>query len=196
MSKVSTKKIAITGGIGSGKSQVIKILKSRGYNCFSSDEYVSYLLKKGNEGYLKIIKNFDNILNDDGEINKSKLANIIFNDKAELEKINNLLHPLVIEKIIELSKLEKILIAEIPLLFEANLSSYFDVIISVVSDLDIRVDRLIKRGMEKNDIYKRILNQTDDEFKIKNSDYVIYNNFSEDFLEIEVDKIIKEVIYE
>ena len=85
MSIMSERKIAISGTIGSGKSTVLNYLKTKGYKVFSCDEYNAFLLKEGNEGYLKVRETFPEVFNNN-ELDKKKLSSIIFN--SELKRIN------------------------------------------------------------------------------------------------------------
>ena len=165
--------IAITGSIGTGKSTVCTIIKSMGYNVVDCDKLVHHLyLEKEIINQVKEL--FPDVV-DNGFINRKKLGSIIFNNKAEKEKLENLIHPYVRK---ELNKIkDKKTIVEIQLLFESHMEDLFDVIICVASDAEVQIDRIIKRNnISKESALKIINNQMDINKKIELSDFVIYNN--------------------
>ena len=159
------KKIAITGGIGSGKSEVSKIIKSLGYEVFSCDEINAELLKKRKVlKQLKVlfpttVKGFFR-----PKLDKRALSSVVFSDKSALEDLNGLLHPLIMETL--LSKMEKAkakaVFSEVPLLFEEGYHDLFDSVIVVKRDKEERIKSVIKRSnLTKEEVIRRINNQID-----------------------------------
>ena len=168
-------KIAITGSIGSGKSTVSEYLKTKGYDVFDCDEYNAYLLEKGHIGYKKVKEAFPTCFNR-GQLDKKALADIIFNNKEEKNKLEAILHPLIIKEMLRRSKKKDLFIAEVPLLFEKDLEGYFDHNLLVVADDDKVIKRLIKRGLNEKDAKRRLKAQMSVSKKIKRAEEIIYNN--------------------
>ena len=182
-------KIGLTGGIGSGKSTVLKYFKENGYKVISCDEIVHNNMKKGAEAYLKIVEKFTedyikantnlqgndlSILNNDLEIDRKKLGKIIFNNKQLKKELEGITHPLVIE---EIKKINEFVIVETPLLYEANLEYLFDKILVVNVSLEKRIERIINRNnITKEEALIRINNQMPLEEKVAKADYVINND--------------------
>lgn len=195
-------KIGITGGFGSGKSEARKVFESLGIPSIDSDEIVKLLLKKGNRGYKKIIEEFkdEDILLENGELNKKRLAEIIFLDPIKREKLEKIIHPLVIEERERLFKeYEKklndrdFIVGEASLIFEANTKNLFDYVILVKSSKEKRIERLLKKGYTLDEIEKRMDAQWDDEKKEKLADFVIENEGDLEELKKSVLKIIEEI---
>ena len=154
--------IGLTGGIGSGKSYVAKIFNSYGIPSLDTD---------------MVSRNIDTteILREFGTTDRKLLADIVFNDPKKLKLLNKITHKQIIAECRNwLAEKEKennfAAIIEAPLLFESKFNCFCDYVISVVADLDVRIDRL--DGTKVN----RLDKQHDNNFFINNSDYVIYNN--------------------
>ena len=185
-------KIAITGNIGSGKSTISKYLANKGYKVFSCDEYNNYLLND-EEVLKKIKKKFPDAFEDD-KLDKKKLAKIIFNNIDEKVELENILHPLIIEEMLKRSNEVETFFAEVPLLFEANLEDYFDTNLLVICDDKITIDRLEKRGLNKEESISRINSQMNIEDKILRAKEIIYNNGNLEQLYKDVDKWLKNYV--
>jgi dephospho-CoA kinase len=139
------KKIAVTGGIGSGKSTVISILKNMGYSVFSCDEIYGEILLE--EEYIeKVAKLFPAVV-ENGQINRKALSEYVFNHETNLVKLNALAHPIIMERL--LSKMEQsnaeYVFAEVPLLFEGNFEKLFDKVIYIHRDKNQRLSAIIAR---------------------------------------------------
>lgn len=168
-------KIAITGSIGSGKSTVSEYIREKGYHVFDCDKYNSYLLQEGNEGYLKVKDSFPECFDGD-TLNKKKLSDLIFVDKSNKEKLESILHPIILDKILDESKEYNPYFAEVPLLFETEFYKYFDYYLLVVSDNEKVLDRLRLRGVNNAEAKRRLNNQMSIEEKKQRSNGIIYNN--------------------
>lgn len=166
--------IALTGGICSGKSSVLKyILDHYEINYFDCDEEAHRLLEKDKIVRKKIINEFSKSILTKRKIDRKKLGQIVFSDKSKLAKLNSIIHPIIKRKIEELKANT---IVDIPLLFESNFSSLFDYIILVYVSKSEQLNRLIKRdNFTKTEAMKRIESQINLEDKIKLSDFVIDN---------------------
>lgn len=190
---MSKRKIAISGTIGSGKSTVLNYLKSKGYFVFSCDEYNAFLLNKGQQGYIKIQEQFPEAFIK-GELDKKALSKIVFNNPLQRERLESIMHPLIIAEMLRLRDLFEIYFAEVPLLFENNLEKYFDLSLLIVTDEQKALERLQKRGLDHDDAKQRILNQMPQEIKMKRADEIIYNNGSLADLYNQVDTVINKYV--
>ena len=182
-------KVAITGNIASGKSEVENKIRDLGYLVFDADNIAHSCLKKNKN---IIVSTFGSEILLNGEISREKLGDIVFNDKDNLQKLNNIIHPEVIKEIstlFELYKDENYLFVSIPLLFEAKMENMFDRIIFVYANDTIRLERLMKRNnLNKADALKRINSQQSQTEKITKSDFIIKNEGSLEDLELQVNK--------
>ena len=181
-------KVAITGGIGAGKSKVSDFLMKEGFPVFRADDIAKDLMQNNSDVKKLIIQEFGDESYKDGKLNKKYLSDKIFNDEDNVDKINAIVHPIVMEKINELCEKEfsisNLVFVEIPLLFESELQDFFDYTILVFADEDIRIKRTIERGnISEADVKKRMQFQIPDEEKKDKVDFVIENNSSIEDLE-------------
>lgn len=191
MSKLSKKKIAITGTMGSGKSSVTKIIRKQ-YKTISADNIVKDLYNDKN----LITQINEKLLKEENDfIDIEKLGKLIFNDDLMKEKLENIVHPLVRDTIrnwLEIN--DGLLFVEVPLLYEAKFDDLFDLVIVVVADEEKIIKRLIKhRGYSEIETLSRIKHQLDAKEKVKKADYVIYNNESYSQLIFNVKNVLKEI---
>lgn len=184
-------KIAVSGSIGSGKSTVAAYIRDKGYDVFDCDEVNRRLLEKGEEGYREVEKAFPMCFDENG-LDKRKLSAIVFADEKEKEKLESILHPLILKRLFE--RKDDPLFAEVPLLFEAGWDKYFDLNLLVVTDEDLLIERLILRGLSKDEAIARLGSQMSAEEKIKRADKIIYNNGSLDDLYRLVDDWLEEIL--
>lgn len=179
--------VGITGGIGSGKSEFAEFIRNKGYTVIDTDRIAKKLMKNddnlkesiknalGNESYLKT-----------GEINREFLANKVFAENEEskknLDKLNSIVHPAVIEHKINLieelaEKGESLIFVESALIFEADLQDGYDYVITVNTKKELRIKRLIeKRNLTEEQILLRMDNQISDEEKSRLADFTVENN--------------------
>lgn len=170
--------VAITGGIGSGKTTVSKLIEERGFKVFSCDEIYKEISKT--KEYLNELKKvFPFCINENGELNRQALSEIVFNDAAKLKQLNALAHPIVLSELeTRIEKEKGLIFCEVPLLFESNLQDKFDYVFIVLRPLDFRVESVIKRDATTvENILKRIENQFNyDDIKNPPSNYLIIDN--------------------
>lgn len=139
------KKIAITGGIGSGKSAVLNIIKEKGYPVYSCDEIYKELITA--ELYVKEIeKVFPNVVNE-GKIDRKRLAEIIFSNEQARTRLNEISHPLIMKTLMERMNetASQLVFAEVPLLFEGNFENLFDKTIVVLRNREERIRSICVR---------------------------------------------------
>lgn len=178
--------LGLTGTICSGKTLVANILRDEfKVRVVDTDLFSREVTKKGTEG-LKRIKEIwgGEIIGKDGELNRKKLGEIIFNSKEDRNKLNEILHPLIFQRMystIKEVKKDEDLIIEVPLLFETGINAIFDKIWLVVCSEEIIIERLIKRDKISYEQAKlRISSQMPQEEKIKLADVVIDNSLTLD----------------
>jgi dephospho-CoA kinase len=185
--------VALTGGIASGKSTVAQLFREHGAVVIKADDLAKEVVDAGGRAHSAVLAHFGpQIINPQGQIDRSKLAQIVFNNPEELKTLEQITHPAVqLELADRISVLPKdsIVIYEIPLLIEKNLFSKFDKSIAVIADLDLRKERAIARGVMDTDFDSRVENQTTDELREQLVDYMIYNNGSLSQLAKQVDDI-------
>lgn len=188
-------KFALCGNIASGKSTVQKLLENRGYRVLDTDKVAHELLTVNNSELFLEFKKFDVFEN--GEFSREKLGKLVFTNKEIKQKLENILHPQIREKIkefFEQNQNEKYLFVGIPLLFEANMTDLFDKIIFIYADDDIRLKRLLLRNGYSVEYAKARLNsQMRQEEKTQKSDYVINNNGSIEELNVNIIKLFEQI---
>lgn len=176
-------KVAITGGIGSGKSTFANYLASKGYVVINADDISKDILSFDEKIKKKIIKEFGSNSYNDGKLNKKFIAVQVFSDPANLNKLNSILHPRVLQKIDTLIekkyKDEKIIFIEAALIYEADIEKKFDYVVLVTADFNIRLKRSVESGkFNEEDFINRDNNQIPQEEKEKRADFIFSNNES------------------
>jgi len=187
--------IGVTGGIGSGKTEVCKLLSKRGFKVLHSDKIAKNLYLTEKKLVNEIIKVFGkDIVNYKGKINLPKLREKIFSSRKCYSAINRIVHPVVINEIEKFVKNNNydIVIVESALVFESGLSKLMDYVITVFSNKKERVDRLKLRDEASTKSIKELMKfQIDEKKKMEQSDFVIINNKSLKDLKIQVDFLSK-----
>lgn len=173
------KNVGLSGGIGSGKTTVSKILKNNGIPVYDSDTRAKFIMNNSYEIKKRIIDNFGKESYQDNVLNKKHISKLVFNDKVALKKINMIVHPLIFKDFIDWKKsvFYKYVVYESALIFESGFYKNNDYNILVISDKNERIERVVKRdNVNKQDVVIRINNQWEDEKKIPLADYIINNN--------------------
>ena len=195
-----TKTIAITGGIGSGKSTFCSKLKEKGFKIHSSDEQVAKIYKNPEKKfvtYLRTIGLSKSISKKN--IDKKIISKIIFENKQIRKKLELYIFKIVRKKRSDFIKQEKqkktkLIFIDIPLLFENNLEKQFNKVISIIATKQVRLQRLKKtRKMTENQFKNITRSQTSDVIRKKKSDYVIYNNSTLKDYKIKINKLISKL---
>lgn len=169
-------KVAITGGIGSGKSVVAQIVKNLGYTALSCDEIYSELLN--DKKFLSAIENeFSGVVGSDEILDRAKLSQIVFNDNNALKKLNSITHSAIMNEVMTKLKYVKLGFCEVPLLFEGGFENLFDEVIVVLRDESERISAVSNRDkIDKESIKKRIRAQINYHNFDFTKYYVIHND--------------------
>ena len=192
-------KIGLTGGIGSGKSEVSKFFNKWGAYIFDADQEAKAIIEENRIAQKEIIEEFGtDVVNKENKIEKKKLARIAFQDDFHQSKLNTIVHPYVFKKIDEtfekITKEDKnkIFVVDAALIYESGADTHMDYVILVKSLLRYRTQRVLNNGkMSRDDFMKRVDLQWSDEDKEHLADYVIQNNADINTLEKESKKIFK-----
>lgn len=177
------KVIGLTGGIGSGKSTVLRYFEELGVETFIADEEAKKLMNSNAVLIGEIKTLFGNQAYENGELNRGFIASIVFKDKEKLEALNNLVHPIVRQHFQQMIKDSQatFVIYEAAILFESGSDEFCDYIVTVTANLQERIQRVMKRdGVSKELVEDRMRNQLNDELKIKKADFVVNNEAIKD----------------
>lgn len=202
--------IGITGSSGAGKSTVCEILQRKyQITVINADKIARQLLQNRKDYLIDIVKQFGTeILLDNGELNRSKLANIIYNDNHKKEELNNCTFKYIKEEIkkqIEENELkfekklngkEQIIVIDAPLLFEAELEKICTFVIAIISkSKEVQINRIINRDkITEKEAILRLKAQNKNEFYTNKSKYVIENNGDIEELEKQVEKVFNKIM--
>ena len=184
--------VALTGGIGSGKSTVGELFQQLGAVVVDSDQLAREVVERGSLGFEKIVTLFGVEILKNGEINRSLLAEIIFKDPAKRKNLEQITHPLIrkaFADVVAKSGDQAIVINQIPLLVESKYEYNFDHVITVSTSEDKRIARLLAKGYTQEQIQNRMKSQVSDADREKIADSIIQNNESEKELLPQVEKI-------
>ena len=188
--------VALTGGIGAGKSLAAQYFSDLGARVVDADQLARVAIERGSDGFDEVILRFGEEIMRDGDIDRKTLAEIIFSDPQAKQDLEEIIHPRVRELFLEVVadlKSEEILIYEIPLLAESGSAKNFDLVITVEADLELRKERLLKRGMFISEIERRIASQASREEREALADFVITNDGDEDQLLRAVENLWEEL---
>lgn len=189
------KVIGLTGGIGSGKTTVARMFESLGIPVYFSDDEAKIIMTNSAKVKKKLIDEFGKNTFANDKLNRKYLANIIFNDKSKLLKINNIVHPEVDVHFNKWIKLQKsdFVIQENALIFENKKQFNFDDIVTVIAPMNIKIKRVIERdNASEKEILARMNNQLSDDYRISNSRFIV-NNIDLEKSESQVYEIYKEL---
>jgi len=178
--------IALTGGIGSGKSLAGEFFAELGAIVIDSDQLAREVIERGRPGYDEVVARFGDEILVAGEIDRSKLASIIFSDSAARKDLEAIIHPKVRDaaaRIVARAGEDAVVINQIPLLFESNGAKRFDLVITVAATPEIRKARLLARGLKGYEIDARIAAQASEEERASIADFILNNDGSESDLE-------------
>ena len=177
-------KVGLTGGIGSGKSEVSKFFNKWGAFIFDADKEAKNIIDKNEKAQQEIIREFgSDVINIDNKIDKQKLARVAFQDEFHQLNLNSIIHPYVFKKIdetfdkIKLDNKHKIFVVDAALIYESGADTHMDYVIVVTSLLRYRTERVMSRqNITRDDFMKRVALQWSDEDKEHLADFKIQNN--------------------
>lgn len=190
--------IGITGGIGTGKSQVSRYLTSLGYTVIDADQVAREVVEPGEVAWMKVLDRFgESVLNPDKTLNRRKLGEIIFGDDALRLELNDILHPLIrmrINAYIEQYHSESVIFIDVPLLFETESRERYDEVVLIYAPDEVALSRILDRDRLSTELLtKKIASQLSIEIKRQLADAVIYNIGTLDELKEEVNAYLKRI---
>ena len=193
-----TLRVGITGAIGTGKSEVCRILRERGYPVIDADQVARHLTETSEKIRRALRQRFGpSVFDEQGELKRRELARVVFSDAEALRDLNAIVHPAMIAAIREeMERLAKenglAVFVEAAVIYEARMEGLFDVVVTVAADLPTAVRRVARRnGLSEEDVWERYRSQIPLEEKIRRADYVIWNNGTLQDLEREVERFLR-----
>jgi dephospho-CoA kinase len=194
-------KIALTGGIATGKSHVLDQLRKRGVPTLDADSLAHGVTSPGTEATAAIAARFGgDVVAADGSVNRAKLGSIVFADPAARKELEAIVHPAVYRAItagirgFELLGDCPLVVVDIPLLYETGAERQFDSVIATVCPPETQIARLVERGLSEADARQRLAAQWPAEEKASRADFVIRTDGTFDETERQVDDVLRQVI--
>jgi dephospho-CoA kinase len=185
-------RVGLSGGIGSGKSTVARALARRGAIVIDADVIAREVVEPGEPGLAAVVERFGpDVIDQDGRLDRPKLAALVFDDAAARADLNGIVHPRVAAETarrIAAAPSDAVVVIDVPLLVEAARSDY-DVVVIVEAPEAVRLERLIGRGMSPDDARRRMAAQASDADRRKVADVVLDNSGSEEDLEAQIDSL-------
>ena len=188
--------VALTGGIGSGKSLAAQYFADLGAQVIDADQLSREVVERGSAGFDEVVATFGDEILRDGDIDRHSLGELVFSNASARQKLEAIIHPLVrtaFDSAVSHIQGNEVLIYEIPLLVETDAAALFDYVITVESDLQVRTERLKDRGMRASEVEARISAQATSAERASSAHYVITNNGSADELLREVEYLWESV---
>lgn len=192
--------IGLTGQTGAGKSTVCEMLLGRGYKIIDADAVARKVVEDGSQCLLDLAIEFSiEILNEDGSLNRKKLAEIAFPDKEKRERLNRITHPFILAEIDEqaarlMANGAKFVFLDAPTLFESGGDVMCDKIVSVIAPKKYRFDRIMQRdGLTEAEAKTRIGAQHSDNFYTSRSDFTIKNESDTSALRVQVMEMLVKI---
>lgn len=190
--------VALTGGIGSGKSLVGELFAQLGASVIDFDQLARDVVDRGTEGFDEVLTRFGDEILSNGYLDRAKLAHVVFNDPQALSELEEIVHPriyIAYTKFLKVQEEDAVVIAEIPLLTESQTNYHFDFVIAVEADERARRSRLRERGMTDFAIEQRLRAQLGDQERRAIADFVIHNHGSRDELLRQVENLYEVRLY-
>ena len=186
--------VALTGGIGSGKSLAGEFFAQLGAVVVDSDQLARDVIARGSEGFDEVVQRFGDEILIAGDINRTALGAVVFQDSAARKDLEAITHPRIqraFEEVVRSAQPHDIVINQIPLLVETHGRSRFNKVIAISAPREIRMARLLLRGMKVSEIEKRLASQASDEQRAEIADYHIVNDGHEDHLLRQVEELFE-----
>jgi dephospho-CoA kinase len=190
--------IGLTGGIGSGKSTVSGLLAARGAVIVDADRIAREVVEPGTPGLAAVVAAFgDGVVGPDGGLDRPALAAVVFADPAARARLDGIVHPLVRARAAELAAAapaDAVVVHDIPLLVETGQAGRYELVLVVRADPEVRVARLVQRGLTEPDARARIAAQATDEQRAAVADVVLDNSGTREELAAQVDRFWAEKV--
>ena len=188
-------KVALTGGIGSGKSAAGDFFEDLGAVVVDADQLSRDVIERGTDGFDELVATFGDEILTNGILDRSKLGQIVFADPAARKTLEAIIHPRVAEafdEIIEDSPEDAVIIYQIPILVETKGQDRFDYVITVEATLENRISRLKNRGLKSYEIEARMKAQATDEQRAEIADLIFKNDGDLDSLLRQVENVYED----
>jgi len=172
-------RVGLSGGVGSGKSTVGRMLADHGAVVIDADTLAREVVEPGTSGFNAVVARFGDGVVADGRLDRAALARIVFSDERARADLNAIVHPLVARRSEELTAAAPqgaVVVYDVPLLVEAGPSERYDVVVIVLASEQVRLGRLAARGMGEADARSRIAAQASDEQRVAAADVLIHND--------------------
>lgn len=189
-----TLRVGLTGGIGSGKSTVLAMLRDRGAVVIDADLLAREVVAQGTPGLEQVVAEFGaGVLTPDGDLDRAAMATLVFADGAARRRLEAIVHPLVLDRMVELEQAagpDDVVVHDIPLLAEGGRADTFDAVVVVDVPPDVQLDRLTgARGMDPADARARVAAQASREDRLAVATHVVDNAAGLDHLRDEVERV-------
>lgn len=189
--------VALTGGIGSGKSLAGQFFADLGAVVVDSDQLARQVIERGSVGFHEVVTRFGDEILTAGDIDRKKLSEIVFADSVARADLAAITHPRIreaLDGIVATVPADRIVINQIPLLVESGGKARFDLVIVITSPQEMRLKRLLERGMAPQEIKARMGAQVSDAARTAIADYIITNDGKTENLLLQVKKVWDEVL--
>jgi dephospho-CoA kinase len=190
--------VGLTGGIASGKSYVSSLLAEFGASTVDADQVAREVVVPGSTGLVQVVGAFGfEILQPSGELDRTKLGNLVFADPEKRIELEKILHPLIKARTTQLisEQVSDIVVYAVPLLFEANVDYPFDAIMTVEAGVENQVSRLMhSRQMAEADAKKRVEAQTSSAHSVTRANFVIDSSGTKDQTRLQVVEVWKQLL--
>lgn len=186
----------LTGGIACGKSTVSELLRKSSIPVVDADQIAKQVVLPGTKGLAQVVSDFGpEVVDADGVLNRKKLGDKVFGNAQATKKLESILHPIIRAEVARqkqelLGKGHQFAVYDVPLLFETKSEVNFDAVVVVTTTQDLQIQRMKDRGLNLQEIEKRLSSQLDLQFKVARADYVIENIGTYKDLELKVQKLI------
>ena len=187
--------VGLTGGIGSGKSTVARLLAERGAAVIDADDLARQAVAPGTDGFDSVVLAFGReILNAEGDLDRRRLGEVVFADVERRRELEAIVHPevarLFVEAVEPYRMTDQVVVYSIPLLVERGMADAFDVVVVVVADPARRVERVVRdRGSDSDEVRARIAAQVTDDERSRVADVLLDNDGDTGELERQVDRL-------
>jgi len=189
--------VALTGGIGSGKSLAGEFFAELGAIVVDSDQLARDVIERGTPGFDEVVAAFGDEILSSGLIDRKKLGEIVFADESKRKELESIVHPLIrtaLDEVKSAAPRGAVIINQIPLLAETGGRERFDLVIAITSDIELRRSRLIARGLSAAEIEKRLAAQVQDSEREAIADYIIANHGDRDNLLRQVEQLWNDIL--